>query len=110
MAATDIGDAGASFELGLNPVERRNPLRDQMRGVARPEEALGAAEQAGIVLMPADAPTRPERLRDLRLVAEHASDEVERAGKESRSAEHTSALPSLIRISYAAFCLKKKNH
>src|SRR3546814_16654781 len=48
MAATDIGDAGASSELGLNPVARRNPLRDHMRGVARPEEAPGAAETAGI--------------------------------------------------------------
>src|SRR3546814_3521408 len=27
-----------------------------------------------------------------------------------RSAEHTSALPSLMRISYAVFCLKKKKH
>src|SRR3546814_15874616 len=70
MAATDIGDAGASFELGLNPVERRNPLRDQMRGVARPEKALGAAEQAGVVLVPADAPTLPERPPALRPVAD----------------------------------------
>src|SRR3546814_3884513 len=28
----------------------------------------------------------------------------------NRSAEHTSELKSLLRISYAAFCLKKKNH
>src|SRR3546814_8510518 len=27
-----------------------------------------------------------------------------------RSAEHTSELPSLMRISYAVFCLKKKNN
>src|SRR3546814_5754707 len=27
---------------------------------------------------------------------------------ESRSEEHTSALPSLMRVSYAVFCLKKK--
>src|SRR3546814_9690543 len=27
-----------------------------------------------------------------------------------RSAEHTSALPSLMRISYAVFCLKNKNY
>src|SRR3546814_10602966 len=27
-----------------------------------------------------------------------------------RSEEHTSELPSLMRISYAVFCLKKKNH
>src|SRR3546814_3549329 len=29
---------------------------------------------------------------------------------ESRSEEHTSELQSLLRISYAVFCLKKKNH
>src|SRR3546814_5899938 len=29
---------------------------------------------------------------------------------ETRSEEHTSALPSLMRISYAVFCLKKKNN
>src|SRR3546814_3879568 len=28
----------------------------------------------------------------------------------SRSEEHTSELPSLMRISYAVFCLKKKHH
>src|SRR3546814_6637995 len=32
-----------------------------------------------------------------------------RAGKASRSEEHTSELKSLMRISYAVFCLKKKN-
>src|SRR3546814_6597482 len=29
---------------------------------------------------------------------------------EERSEEHTSELPSLMRISYAVFCLKKKTH
>src|SRR3546814_963480 len=29
---------------------------------------------------------------------------------EARSEEHTSELPSLMRISYAVFCLKKKNN
>src|SRR3546814_2876596 len=32
-----------------------------------------------------------------------------RAGLETRSEEHTSELQSLMRISYAVFCLKKKN-
>src|SRR3546814_10904655 len=32
-----------------------------------------------------------------------------RAGRENRSEEHTSELQSLMRISYAVFCLKKKN-
>src|SRR3546814_9210559 len=34
---------------------------------------------------------------------------VQRAGLASRSEEHTSELQSLMRISYAVFCLKKKN-
>src|SRR3546814_2809323 len=33
----------------------------------------------------------------------------DRAGREGRSEEHTSELQSLMRISYAVFCLKKKN-
>src|SRR3546814_5551729 len=32
------------------------------------------------------------------------------AGSLHRSEEHTSELQSLMRISYAVFCLKKKNH
>src|SRR3546814_20637215 len=32
-----------------------------------------------------------------------------RAGQRERSEEHTSELQSLMRISYAVFCLKKKN-
>src|SRR3546814_1339170 len=32
-----------------------------------------------------------------------------RSGSDSRSEEHTSELQSLMRISYAVFCLKKKN-
>src|SRR3546814_5921994 len=47
-----------------------------------------------------------------------SGDQVERLSLESvragadtdRSEEHTSELQSLMRISYAVFCLKKKNH
>src|SRR3546814_4664589 len=35
---------------------------------------------------------------------------VARAGGTSRSEEHTSELQSLMRISYAVFCLKKQTH
>src|SRR3546814_5006692 len=34
----------------------------------------------------------------------------DRQGRRVRSEEHTSELRSLMRISYAVFCLKKKNH
>src|SRR3546814_3858434 len=44
--------------------------------------------------------------------AVHLADQVRRhlAGTETRSEEHTSELQSLMRISYAVFCLKKKKH
>src|SRR3546814_1569949 len=35
---------------------------------------------------------------------------VSQAVSDPRSEEHTSELPSLMRISYAVFCLKKKKH
>src|SRR3546814_8960905 len=35
---------------------------------------------------------------------------ISQAGAASRSEEHTSELQSLMRISYAVFCLKKKTH
>src|SRR3546814_3026799 len=49
---------------------------------------------------------RFESETDTEVVAHLVSEQVE-AGK-SRSEEHTSELQSLMRISYAAFCLKKK--
>src|SRR3546814_1359555 len=36
--------------------------------------------------------------------------QAERRHRKCRSEEHTSELQSLMRISYAVFCLKKKNH
>src|SRR3546814_2466910 len=38
------------------------------------------------------------------------NDAIRQEGKSRRSEEHTSELQSLMRISYAAFCLKKKIH
>ena len=56
-----------------------------MRAVARTEEALGAAEQAVVVLVPTEASAGPERFKDLPLIGvqrgkrlEHSED-VERA-------------------------------
>src|SRR3546814_7003303 len=40
---------------------------------------------------------------------DHMHGEVSRRWLTSRSEEHTSELQSLMRISYAVFCLKKKN-
>src|SRR3546814_6481898 len=58
------------------------------------------------------------RLRDLRLAKEAADQQAAQpAGADAkedvaaeRSEEHTSELQSLMRTSYAVFCLKKKKH
>src|SRR3546814_3405352 len=43
-----------------------------------------------------------------RLTHDSVDDEVGRRSDQGRSEEHTSELQSLMRISYAVFCLKKK--
>src|SRR3546814_4940100 len=50
------------------------------------------------------------RLRQIGIVALVERDAVASDVHEERSEEHTSELQSLMRISYAVFCLKKKKH
>ena len=64
------------FELLLHAVERRNPLAHEVRAVAGPEEALGAAEQPAVVLVPAHPLAAPERLEDLLFVGVQRGDQV----------------------------------
>src|SRR3546814_4199346 len=52
-------------------------------------------------------PARPEEVRDVP-IGEGASKMVSLRFPLERSEEHTSELQSLMRISYAVFCLKKK--
>ena len=63
--AADVGDARAAAELLLHAVERRNPVGDEVRVVAGPEEALDADEEVGVVLVPADAAAAREALGHL---------------------------------------------
>src|SRR3546814_6582639 len=60
------------------------------RGGAEPRRLLGLCRSA------------PQR------AARHAGDDRRARGDPLRSEEHTSELQSLMRISYAVFCLKKK--
>src|SRR3546814_8761418 len=68
-------------------------------GLDRPDRGVAVAAVAGgggvaVSFLPADpAP---------------AADEGGTAGRRARSEEHTSELKSLMRISYAVFCLKRK--
>src|SRR5262249_16701449 len=55
MAAADVRSLGALFQLGADAPKGRQPLIDEVGRVARAKEPLGAAEETGAVLVPADA-------------------------------------------------------
>src|SRR3546814_9188083 len=85
-------------------LERRaERLHELVRQVADEPDGVGEGVDASVGgLRPAD---RRIQSREQRVLHEHT-----RAGEpvEERSEEHTSELQSLMRISYAVFCLKKK--
>ena len=85
MAAADVRDFGAALELLLHPLEGRDPLLDEEGGIAAAEEPLDAAEQALMVLVPADAVAGAEGRGDLRLVEIGRGDHVEGAGDVDRA-------------------------
>src|SRR3546814_10238238 len=67
------------------------------------QSGLEEETDSEIVARLADVPIRPEAYRLATPASPHFAAEVD-----GRSEEHTSALQSLMRISYAVFCLKKK--
>src|SRR3546814_3435274 len=80
------------------------------RGAAaalRSEEQCHAPARSSTSLITAAAVSSIER-RVTSITGQPLSANMRRA-KASRSEEHTSELQSLMRISYAVFCLKKKN-
>src|SRR3546814_8856623 len=74
-------------------------LQRQRRGT----RFVGAGEQRGIDLVAARA-----QLPGGPVAALQSQRGAQRSGQRARSEEHTSELQSLMRISYAVFCLKKK--
>src|SRR3546814_3441581 len=89
---TRLGNEDELWVLTLNPRQHR-PLGHKRRGLA-----LGHHDMVGAA---------PHQVRDL-LVRMRARDDDE-LRVDRRSEEHTSELQSLMRISYAVFCLKQKN-
>src|SRR3546814_2029383 len=67
-----------------------------------PAELVGADEE--------DVPADPEHRGDADLRQRGEQDRHGRDQPAARSEEHTSELQSLMRISYAVFCLKKNNN
>src|SRR3546814_10657863 len=86
------------------PGDQRQPVRHPPRG---PADRAGAAAED---LDPAQAAAPDGRDRGDGIPARQDEEhEVQRRVLRFRSEEHTSELQSLMRISYAVFCLKKKN-
>src|SRR3546814_1254613 len=77
---------------------------EQLAGAGFTRVSLGMQSAVPHVLATLDRTHDPRRLPDVVRWAREAGLEV------SRSEEHTSELQSLMRISYAVFCLKKKNN
>ncbi|MNT66701.1 hypothetical protein D3C72_2047840 [compost metagenome] len=86
MAAAHVRHRCARLEPRLHAVQRGNPFRNQVRRVARPEEALGAVEQRGIVLVPAQPAAVAENIDHLRDGAELRHRDLERARDECEAA------------------------
>src|SRR3546814_2015472 len=87
----------------------REPYRERIG-------AMPPSERNRVVLLPVRChllvPERGKRAGDAAargMRHDHLVDEAAFGGHERRSEEHTSELQSLMRISYAVFCLKKKN-
>ncbi len=65
MSAADVRDPGAALQALDDAIKRRQPRAHQMRTIAGAEEALGAAEHAMVMRVPAQAFARPEGFDDL---------------------------------------------
>ena len=76
VTAADVGHLGSAFELLLHSLERGDPLADEVALIPRPEETLGAAEQAVVVFVPAHALAAAKGLEDLVFVGVQRGDRV----------------------------------
>src|SRR3546814_1599243 len=66
--------------------------------------------ERGTAAFPSGGITREGATMAAPLTATAINCSLSTGGRESRSEEHTSELQSLMRSSYAVFCLKKKNY
>src|SRR5579884_2433496 len=81
--AADIGHARAVLEFGFNTFERRNPVGDQIGGIAGTEESLSSDKQLRVMLVPAEALTGLEPFGQLLFRARGSQRHLERARHEA---------------------------
>src|SRR3546814_8822527 len=103
VCSSDLGGHvyfGVGMMHPVQPPQRRDPVEGDMLGINRQVEQ----QHAGHRDQPSRQRQQVEQPETGCLCPERRADH--RAG---RSEEHTSELQSLMRISYAVFCLKNKN-
>src|SRR3546814_9667078 len=88
------------------PTPDADELADQMRALAKNPKDVGALIRAGELTLLLGDPTAAAVL--FSRAEKIAPDNARMKAGMARSEEHTSELQSLMRISYAVFCLKKK--
>src|SRR3546814_3971005 len=122
MRISDWSSDVCSSDLFEFPVEIVQRLGLIVAGGDDEVEEAALPEGYEALQLPADGMLRPAELVEDELIlaipvvpVKPGSEAVERdwpvqADEEMRSEEHTSELQSLMRISYAVFCLKKKKN
>src|SRR6516162_1271503 len=85
MAASDISDASAAFQLRHHPVECRQPIADQIVLIAGAEKPSSRAEQTGALVAPRDATAVLERGLDFFQVGLDRRHSAERANHGDRA-------------------------
>src|SRR3546814_2356475 len=108
LCSSDLGDHRGDLRMGERELQRGGGERHAM-GIAQrldrgdPPDDLG---RGGLIFVMERSRPLHSMCQDAAVVGA-ADDEPDPA---CRSEEHTSELQSLMRISYAGFCLKKKTH
>src|SRR3546814_6883425 len=102
------GDPGRHLPLPAGGGGRPRLLRLRQRDQRRLRRAAGAGGRFVAVLQSRFV-RRSQRAEQLPVRRRRASERRGPAGDRARSEEHTSELQSLMRNSYAVFCLQKKN-
>src|SRR3546814_1973055 len=107
VCSSDL-DVGGALHVVVAAEDVGTAARHADHAHREPENAVGpGVAAAGVVLGGAHAPADGERA----VVGQRPCDALHlgtRHAGHPRSEEHTSELQSLMRISYAVFCLKKK--
>src|SRR3546814_2617922 len=90
---------------------RFDPAHDEVDGIRELTEKLRTPpprHHPDELVRQADPQRQPDQQREPRGEAERERDHHAEDREHAKSEEHTSELQSLMRISYAVFCLKKK--